>query len=242
MVLGIMGRDGMGKTSVAKAVGGYLARDNLTLIINTDMTMPTTIQQGGSLRSLGHYLSLASRQPVTPYLQQHEKIKNLFFAGTSMLDDVFSYPVDLDNAQQAEYFIEEALKEVSHIVIDLSGQSMDPFLPVSVERADIPLFMTSCDAEGANSIYAMERLFKASACPIRMAVSKTQAWHDICAFEKKSERKVEYNFSFSKELLYATACGQDFVKEGKTGRPWDKEVRRLVDDFLAMGKKEEGDG
>jgi hypothetical protein len=53
---------------------------------------------------------------------------------------------------------------------------------------------------------------------------------------------VEYNFSFSKELLYATACGQDFVKEGKTGRPWDKEVRRLVDDFLAMGKKEEGDG
>lgn len=242
MVLSIMGRDGVGKTSIARAIGGYLARDDLTLIINTDMTLPTTIQQDSGLRSLGHYLSLASRQPVTQYLQQHEKIKNLFFAGTSMLDDVFSYPVDLDNAQQAEYFIEEALKEVSHIVIDLSGQSADPFLPVSVKRADIPLFMTSCDAEGINSIYAMKRLLKAAACPVRMALSKTQAYHDICAFEKTSERRIEYNFPFSNELLYAAACGQDFAKEGKIGKLWDKEVRKLADDLLAFKKREDGNG
>lgn len=242
MVLSIMGRDGIGKTSVAIAVGGYLARDDLTLIINTDMTLPTTIRQDSGLHSLGHYLSLASRRPVTSYLQQHEKIKNLFFAGTSLMDDVFSYPVDLDNTQQAAYFIEEALKEVSHIVIDLSGQSMDPFLPVSVERADLPVFMTSCDAEGINSLYAMQRLFKASACPVRMALSKTQAWHDIGAFEKTSGRKAEYNFTFSKDLLYSSACGQDIAGEGKTGKLWDKEVRRLADDFVALGKKEEGDG
>jgi MinD superfamily P-loop ATPase len=237
-----MGRDGIGKTSIAKAVAGYLARDDLTLIVNTDMTLPTTIRQDSGLRSLGHYLSLASRQPVAPYLQQHEKIRNLFFAGTSMLDDVFSYPVDLDNAQQAGYFIEEALKEVSHIVIDLSGQSMDPFLPVSVERADLPLFMTSCDAEGINSLYAMQRLFKSSACPVRMALSKTQAWHDISAFEKTSGRRVEYNFPFSNELLYAAACGRDFAKEGKTSKLWDKEVRKVADDLLVLGKQEDGNG
>ncbi len=242
MVLSIMGRDGIGKTSVARAVGGYLARDGLTLVINTDMTLPTTIRQESGLRSLGHYLSLASRQPVAPYLQQHEKIRNLFFSGTSMLDDVFSYPVDLDNTQQAKYFIEEALKEVSHIVIDLSGQRTDPFLPVSVERADLPLYITTCDAEGINSIYAMGRLFKASECPVRMALSKTQSWHDIDAFEKTSERKVDYNFPFLNELLYAVACGRDFAKEGKTGKLWDKEVRKIADDFLAFKKREDGHG
>ncbi len=242
MVLSIMGRDGIGKTSVARAVGGYLARDDFTLVINTDMTLPTTIRQESGLRSLGHYLSLASRQPVTQYLQQHEKINNLFFAGTSMLDDVFSYPVDLDNTQQAKCFIEEALKEVSHIVIDLSGQRTDPFLPVSVERADLPLYITTCDAEGINSIYAMGRLFKASECPVRMALSKTQSWHDIGAFEKTSERKVEYNFPFSNELLYAIACGRDFAKEGKTGKLWDKEVRKVADDLLAFKKREDSHG
>ncbi len=242
MVLGLMGRDGMGKTSIARAVGGYLARDDLTLVINTDMTLPTTIQMDSGLRTLGHYLSLASRQPVTQYLQQHEKIKNLFFAGTSMLDDMFSYPVDLDNAQQAEYFIEEALKEVSHIVIDLSGQRTDPFLPVSVKRADMLLFITSCDAEGINSIYAMERLFKAAACPVRMALSKTHAWHDSCAFEKTSGRRAEYNFPFSNELLYAAACGKDFAQEGKTGKLWDKEVRLVAEELLALKKREDGNG
>jgi hypothetical protein len=75
-----------------------------------------------------------------------------------------------------------------------------------------------------------------------MALSKTQSWHDIDAFEKTSERKAEYIFPFSNELLYAAACGRDFAKEGKTGKLWDKEVRKVADDLLALKKREDGHG
>lgn len=237
MILGIMGRDGIGKTCVARTVGRYLARDAITLIINTDMILPTTIKPESSLRSLGHYLSIASRQPVTPYLQQDEKIKSLFFAGTSMIDDIYSNQVDLDNARQAEYFIEESINEVGHIVIDLSGQRDDPFLPVTLKMSDMLLFMVSCNAEGIGSIYAMERLFKAaSAFNVRIALSKTQGYHDVCAFERTAKRRIDYSFPYSNELLYATACGQVFYGEGKVGKLWDKEVRRVADDLLTSNQ------
>ena len=238
MVVGILGRDGTGKTGVAKAVGRYLARDDVTVIINTDMTLPTTIQPNSPLRSLGHYLSLVSRQPVQPYLQQHPKIKSLFFAGTAMLDDMFSYQVELDAYPQAVHFLKQCMNEAVHIVLDVSGQRNDPFLPVTTEYADKLVYLALCEAEGVNSLYAMERIFKSISCPVSCALSQTRAGHDQATFERAARHKVEYDFPFCNELAYANACGEDFVPQGRQGKQWDAIVRRLAEDVLKMKKQE----
>ncbi len=239
MVIGIIGREGLGKTTLAGALGRYLARDDITAVINTDMTVPTVLQADKALRSLGHYLTLDTKQPVTPYLQQHEKIRQLFFAGTTTMDDVFSYEVDLDQAAQAESFLEECIEEVGHVVLDVSGQRVDPFMPPVAGHADVLLFLTSCDAEGMNSLFAMERLLQHVRCPVHIVLSKTQSYHDKQEFERASGRKVAYELPFCHELLYAHACGREFKPQGKTGKILDKEVRRMVRELLAYGTRED---
>jgi MinD-like ATPase involved in chromosome partitioning or flagellar assembly len=145
MIVAVWGRDGCGKSTIADALANKLAQgDDLAAVIDSDLTMPTVhirkpirdVKEEDRFGSIGRAIAGVGMLEARSYLHQHYRNQGLFVAGLTAKDDFLSYELGLSSKDMAERFVTSCSEVVEHIVLDLSGQRTDPFLPVALAKAD----------------------------------------------------------------------------------------------------------
>lgn len=144
MIIAIWGRDGAGKSTLSDALGVFFSRRGVCIVIDTDLTQPMLpvrcsgeAQKGA--KSLGHALTGAVVTDIRPYLCQHPDHKGLFYAGLRDGDDFLSYELGLGAEGSARNFVDRCAERADTIILDVSGQRGDPFLPAALDAEQIIL-------------------------------------------------------------------------------------------------------
>ena len=231
MVITILGRDGSGKTSLSKALGRHFSGDGLTAVINTDLTMPTTIMDSGDV-SLGNYLFSGGRHEATAYLHQDDQIQTLFYAGTTANDDLYSFEMYLNYHEKADDFLQACADDVDNIIIDLSGQRVDPFLRPALIRSNYIIVLCTCDREGVNYLYSIRRPLNDARQDEPNSVifipSKVMPYQDTSAFQAITECAARFTLPYNEDIIYANSSYTRFQSAStKQGRKWIDSVRKL---------------
>lgn len=160
-----MGRDGIGKSTLADALGYLFSRENITVVIDTELIQPTLpIRLIGEHfypeRSLGKALSGIGIGDTTRCLHQHPKHKSLFYAGLTDHDEYLSYEIGLESDNHAHDFIEACMEAADTVILDLSGQRTDPFVPCALIHSDKIIVPITPDVQGVCWYIAVEPLLK----------------------------------------------------------------------------------
>ncbi len=241
MVIAIIGRDGSGKSSVAKEIGRLLAKDNLVAIVNTDLTQPTIYNE--EVYSLGYYVSTVSKKNVNPYLYKDEKINGLFHAGTIKTDDIFTFEsVGLDNnyTSQAEYFISGCGEDLQHTIIDLSSQKTDPFIS-QVIKADKVLILATADVQGMFYLKSIKPMVK-NVANVEYVLSKVKEYEDIETFQELAQIKAKYVLPYSDGIIFCNACNATMNEaKGKSAKKWLEEIKKIAVDIESISNENRED-
>lgn len=141
MIIAIWGRDGTGKSMLADALGQLYSKRRVTAIIHTDLTQPTLPMRLNGQRidlgmSLGKAISGVGMDDAAKSLHQHPKNKRLFYAGLTDMDEYLSYELGLESIDVARDFVERCAALTDTLILDLSGQRTDPFVPAALSSAD----------------------------------------------------------------------------------------------------------
>ena len=204
MIVAVWGRDGIGKTTLCDALSVLLAKEGITAIIDTDLTQPTLPLRipGRDFdieTSLGKALAGVGIGNAARYLHQHSTLKTLFFAGLTDKDEYLSYELGLETTNAAQDFVEQCSELVDTIILDLSGQRNDPFIPYALGKADKVFLPITPDIQGVCWFNAVKHLLdtmKASRRVLPIA-AMADRHHEIPVIEKT------VNLQFAAELPYA---------------------------------------
>jgi cellulose biosynthesis protein BcsQ len=144
MIIAIWGRDGAGKSTLSDALGVFFSRRGVCIVIDTDLTQPMLpVRCSGEApkgaKSLGHALTGTVVTDIRPYLCRHPEHKGLFYAGLRDGDDFLSYELGLGAENGARNFVDRCAEQADVVILDLSGQRGDPFLPVALDAGQIIL-------------------------------------------------------------------------------------------------------
>ena len=166
MVIAIWGRDGAGKSTLSDMLGVFFSKKGICIVIDTDLTQPTIpyrcpgeAQKGVKAQSLGHALTGAVVTDIRQYLCQHSSHKGLFYAGLQAGDDFLSYELGLGAESGARNFIDRCAEQADVVILDLSGQRSDPFLPAALE-ADHLILSIVPDMQGLCWFLAVKPLLE----------------------------------------------------------------------------------
>ena len=189
MLISIWGRDGIGKSTLADALGYLLSQKGIAVVIDTDLTQPTlpvhingeNFSQDNSLGKAISGISATAR-----FMHQHPKRKTLFYSGLTDNDNYISYEIGLEADNNAQDFIEGCKEYADTIILDLSGQRTDPFIPGALVKSDKIILLTTPDIHGVCWYKAVEPLLetmnaKKNILPVAVM---TDRHHDISAIEK----------------------------------------------------------
>jgi hypothetical protein len=206
MLIAVWGRDGVGKSALCDTLGILFAKQGVTAIIDTDLTQPTLpVRVNGKQfdgdASLGKAVGIGAIN-AAPYLHQHPKLKTLFYAGLTDRDEYLSYELGLETDSLAQDFVERCSDLSDTVILDLSGQRSDPFLPGALIHADrvIPLFTP--DVQGICWFKSVRTLFatmsaQESVLPVAAMVDRH---HDISAVEKAVDTQFSVPLPFVREF------------------------------------------
>ena len=191
MVIAIWGRDGIGKSTFADALGLTLSKNGVTAIIDTDLTQPTLPVRLNGLwfepdTSLGRAISGFGTGNAAPFLHQHLKHKGLFYAGLVNGDDYMSYETSLDDDDKAQDFVEQCKELADTIILDLSGQRTDPFLPGALLHADKVIVLFTPDVHGICWYQSVAPLLhnRQAQEHVLPVAAMVEGHHDLSAIEK----------------------------------------------------------
>lgn len=200
------------------------------LLIDTDLTQPTlpTWLNGKVIdksQSLGRVLNIGMRDIMT-YMHQDRNKKGLFYSGLTENDNILSYEYGFDSTSFAQQFLDNCAQVVDHIVIDLSSQRFDTFLPCTLSSANKILLTMTPDTKGIlrhNSYDELIDQFNVTnkVYPIAM---QEQSFHDI----KKIEQNTGIKFYASIPYLKSIAMCAD-NKKGLSDIPkLNKQVKAIL--------------
>lgn len=166
MIIAIWGRDGTGKSTLADALGQLFAKRCVTTIIDTDLTQPTLPmrlngQRIGLDTSLGKAISGVGMDDAAKFLHQHPKNKRLFYAGLTDMDEYLSYELGLETTDAAKDFMERCAALTDTLILDLSGQRTDPFVPSALSIADKIIVPITPDVQGVCWMNAVKPFLEA---------------------------------------------------------------------------------
>lgn len=166
MIIAIWGRDGTGKSTLADALGMLFIKQGVTAIIDTDLTQPTLPMRVNGKRfstdaSLGKAVSGVGTEDAAKYLHQHPKNKRLFYAGLTDRDEYLSYEHGLEAADAAKTFMEQCASLADTLILDLSGQRADPFVPVALSYADKIIVPITPNVQGVCWLEAIKPFLEA---------------------------------------------------------------------------------
>jgi MinD-like ATPase involved in chromosome partitioning or flagellar assembly len=214
MVIGVYGKDGIGKSVFSYIMGDYLTRFGVVSVVNTDFSYPTLpqriFQDYKSDNSLGHYISSIGRQDIRKYLHQDFGNNALFLAGCTQHDDCYSFNFQFGDdlrEQQVRYFIEDCCAWTDDVVIDLSAQYTNPFLIPTMSTANCMLVLLSPDIDGyywLQSVKGMLEQIRTARPSLRLlyGASKVAEYHDQKAFEEETKIKFSFVLPMSYEIAY----------------------------------------
>jgi len=216
MVIAVWGRDGIGKSSLCNVLGKQFAKMGVTIIIDTDLTQPTLPVRLNGVKvgadaSLGKAIGIGAMD-AAPYLHQHPKMKTLFYAGLSDDDEYLSYELGLEMDNAAQDFVERCVELADTVILDLSGQRSDPFLPGALIHADKIITLFTPDVQGIcwlNSIKPLIGTMNAQERILPVAV-KTYKQHDLSVVEKATDTK------FVVAMPYVREVQQGGISDGTT--------------------------
>jgi MinD-like ATPase involved in chromosome partitioning or flagellar assembly len=238
MILAIWGRDGTGKSTLADVLGRLFARQGVTAIIDTDLTQPTLPARVNGKKlsadtSLGKAISGVGADDAAKYLHQHPKTKQLFLAGLTDRDEYLSYELGLDAVDVARDFMERCAALADTVILDLSGQRTDPFVPAALSNADIIIVPITPDVQGVCWMGAVKPFIEAmnaSGRVLNVAAMATQPVLD--AIEKAA------NIRFAAVLPYVQEFRQNGASDGTTlaAARYAKQVQKLYKTLTEVEK------
>ena len=217
MVFAIWGRDGTGKSMLADALGRIFCKQGITSIIDTDLTQPTLPARinGKKLSaetSLGKAISGMGTDDAAPYLHQHPKVKQLFYAGLTSQDEYLSYEMGLDATDAARDFVQRCTALADTVLLDMSGQRTDPFVPVALSGADKIIIPIVPNVQGVCWFNAVKPFLEAmnAAGRVLPIAAMVDRQHDLSVVEKAADMR------FVAELPYVRELRQDGADIGTT--------------------------
>ena len=195
MLIAVWGRDGIGKSTLCNTLGMLSARQDVTAIIDTDLTQPTLPMRLNGIKidanaSLGKAIGMGAMD-ASPYLHRHAKLRTLFYAGLTDHDDYLSYELGLEADDAAQDFVERCAELADTVILDLSGQRSDPFLPGALIHADRVIVLFTPDVQGIcwfNSIRPLIATMNAEE-RILPVVAMADGHHDLFTVEKSADTK-----------------------------------------------------
>jgi MinD-like ATPase involved in chromosome partitioning or flagellar assembly len=190
MIIAIWGRDGAGKSTLSDALGVFFSRRGVCIVIDTDLTQPTLpVRCSGEakkrVKPLGYALIGAVATDIRPYLCQHPDHKGLFYAGLRDGDDFLSYELGLGAEGGARNFVDRCAEQADVVILDLSGQRGDPFLPAALDAGQIILPIVP-DLQGLCWFLSVKPLLERMGALERVltVASMARPEHDIAGVEK----------------------------------------------------------
>lgn len=214
MLIAIWGRDGIGKSTLCDALCVWFARQGITAVIDTDLTQPTLPMRVNGKHfdadtSLGRAVSGIGLGDMTRYLHQHPKQKALFYAGLTDKDEFLSYEIGLEADDTAEDIIEECSELADTVVLDLSAQRTDPFVPCALVHADKIITLYTPDVQGVCWFNAVKPLLESMEAQGRLLTVAAMAGrhHDLSAVEKAVDVKFAAALPYVKEFRHL--CDSD---------------------------------
>jgi CO dehydrogenase nickel-insertion accessory protein CooC1 len=206
MLIAVWGRDGIGKSALSDTLGILFARQGLTTVIDTDLTQPTLPVRLNGMKidadaSLGKAIGMGAMD-AAPYLHQHPKLKTLFYAGLTDKDEYLSYELGLETDNLAQDFIERCENIADTVVLDLSGQRSDPFLPGALIHADRVIGLFTPDVQGICWFNSVKQLLATMNAQTRILPVAAMAGrqHDLSAVEKAADAKLAAALPYVQEF------------------------------------------
>ena len=216
MVIAVWGRDGIGKSGLCDELGKLFAKTGVTAIIDTDLTQPTLpVRLNGakidSSASLGKAIGMGTSDAAL-YLHQHPKLKTLFYAGLTDQDEYMSYELGLEADHAAQDFVERCTELADTVILDLSGQRSDPFLPAALIHADKVIALFTPDVQGICWFNSIKPLISTMDAQERIlpVVAMANRHYDISAVEKATDTMLAVT------LPYIHGFRQDGISNGAT--------------------------
>ena len=231
MIFAIWGHGGTGKSALADALGRIFCKQGITAIIDTDLTQPTLPARinGKKLNaetSLGKAISGMGADDTARYLHQHPKVKRLFYAGLAAQDEYLSYELGLDATDAARDFVQRCAALADTVVLDLSGQRADPFVPVALSDADKIIIPITPNVQGVCWFNAIKPFLEAmnAAGRVLPVAAFADRQHDLSVVEKAADMR------FVAALPYVREFRQDSTDAGTTpaAMRYAKQVQRLL--------------
>jgi len=190
MIIAIWGRDGAGKSTLSDALGVFFSKKGVCIVIDTDLTQPMLpvrcpgVAKKG-VKPLGHALTGAVVTDIRPYLCRHPDHMGLFYAGLRDGDDFLSYELGLGAENGARNFTDRCAERADTIILDVSGQRNDAFLPTALEAGHIILPIVP-DVQGLCWFLAVKPLLERMDALERVlpVASMARPDHDIDGVEK----------------------------------------------------------
>jgi MinD-like ATPase involved in chromosome partitioning or flagellar assembly len=230
MVFAIWGRDGTGKSTLADALGRIFCTQGITAIIDTDLTQPTLPARINGKKfsaetSLGKAISGMGADDAARYLHQHPKVKRLFYAGLTSQDEYLSFELGLDATDAARDFVQRCAALADTVILDLSGQRTDPFVPVALSGADKIIIPITPNVQGVCWFNAVKPFLEAmnAAGHVLSVAAMADRQHDLSVVEKAADMR------FIAVLPYAREFRQDGVDNDTTptATRYAKQVQKI---------------
>lgn len=230
MRIAIWGRDGTGKSTLAEVLGRMFSKHGVTAIIDTDLTQPTLPARINGRKidadaSLGKAVSGMGTDDAAKYLHQSSQNKRLFYAGLTCHDEYLSFELGLDATDAARDFMERCAALADTVILDLSGQRNDPFIPVALSGVDTLIILITPDVQGVCWLNAVKPFLEAMNADGRVlpVAAMADRQHDLSVVEKEADIR------FAAVLPYVSEFRQNGAEAASTPAAirYEKQVRIL---------------
>jgi|AGTN01.2.fsa_nt_gi hypothetical protein len=243
MVIAIWGRDGIGKSTFCDALGLMYAKQGITAIIDTDLTQPTLPMRVNGQKfsvdtSLGKAISGIGIGDAARYLHQHPKHKTLFYAGLTDKDEYLSYELGLDADNAAQDFIEQCTELADTVILDISGQRTDPFLPSALIHAKKVIVPVTPDVQGICWFNAVAPLLESMDAQGRVLPVAAMLEHQaVETAEKEADLQFAAMLPFVKEFRRMRDTGASpFDGSTPAALRYVRQVQKLYEQLKEAGE------
>ncbi len=215
MLITVWGRDGIGKSTLCDALGELFSKQGITLVIDTDLTqasIPGRLRKSDldTSASLGKVVSgTGGGGDIARYWHQHAKNPSLFYAGLTDSDDYLSYELGLEAINSAVAFLEECTDMADTVIVDLSGQRYDPFLPSGLAFSDRALIALPPDLHGVswfNGVKPLLNLLQVQETALPIGLPLVQPC-DVTLVEKSIAARFSALLPYAHELRQTRDAG-----------------------------------